>query len=111
MTFENIWFCNTVDDVAEATADMDSRAWTCVWNRPLGTLGVVGMVSCKKKAAVFNLKIIYMIAISCLLVKKPGTTLYTAQSPICWESQILYPSTVHCTRKQQVSLGLRSLQQ
>ncbi|KAF3810948.1 putative 2-hydroxyacid dehydrogenase [Colletotrichum gloeosporioides] len=88
MASENMWFCNTVDAVAEATADMamfltlavlrntsnaerSARAGT--WRAASGlvpgrdpsglTLGIVGMGAIgkylAKKAAVFNLKIKY----------------------------------------------------
>ncbi|EXJ88785.1 hypothetical protein A1O3_01849 [Capronia epimyces CBS 606.96] len=86
MTRNNIWFCNTVDAVAEATADMalflilavlrdttraERGARDGSWKQglvpsrdPTGlTLGIVGMGSIGKytarKAAVFNMKIKY----------------------------------------------------
>ncbi|CAG9981077.1 unnamed protein product [Clonostachys byssicola] len=86
MTKNDIWFCNTVDAVAEATADMalfltlavvrdtyraERGARDGTWKAglvpskdPSGmTLGIIGMGSIGKylarKAAVFNMKILY----------------------------------------------------
>ncbi|KAK5054623.1 hypothetical protein LTR84_001514 [Exophiala bonariae] len=86
MTKNGIWFCNTIDGVAEATADMalflilavlrnttvaERQARNGTWKQgivpskdPTGlTLGIVGMGSIgkyiAKKAAVFNMKILY----------------------------------------------------